>query len=796
MAEIKEQSRQLSDIDPIKTQDFLDQLTEFYNQVKSQTGSESLYDLIIQKYPKLLESFLSFGKSLIPSDEKQELLSSHEVYLWHYFSPEKFKNISLLIRDTLLQLSIAQNRVKEHRVTKEGVEKHFQASKELLLTEINALYNDIEGMDKLLLEKEGALGRKLESIQHLKNPWSVYSEQLNTIQEHINIIHSSKGLVKETIVSFTLIRSNLERMGVEIRNENDFFLLKTTESLELLSQIDSQQKLKEGLNWIENLLEDLMKYNEKKENQIRTLEDWVESLKSFTIPVGTEDGLLLEKSIDFKKTTTKWLDYYILQDVMELWEDQESLTTRVKHVLSSLRGSLSILIKTESLSDFRVEKETLEKLLAEERKNKKRSLELLSHIDELMKKDFAVTQLYIESEYLKVPLQTSFTRLGSNNHGFEKKISLAIKTLWSKISRQYEEAKEKTPHQELEKALKIIETRSTKPNTDHYHALFLTKNFVGDLFLVSRTGIENQLEETVRQWNQGSGRSILLSGDSFSGKTTLAEYISKHYFAKRTITLNPNSDIIVEGRKFRTSKNLKEALDFIKRSVSNSAPLVILDDLHQWRDQEYSLLENMKALMDFISNQSQRVLICATISSILLKHLDSRIPFSITFTKLHSVSKSTNEEIFKAIMLRHGASHKDVLEQEKKPLTDRQLEKKILSLTKMYDYNLGAVLQAWTYCTDILDTDQVRFVDRDIQLNDFLSDEEVLILKYCLLYGYGSELELKEFFTTRFENYIKPSIRKLLTINILGRNEAGFLVVKDSLKQEIHMLLNDREVFL
>ncbi|WP_296705406.1 ATP-binding protein [Algoriphagus sp.] len=795
MEQINERSNQISETHPKAILAFLDQMTGFESQVNSQIDSESLYDLIYQKYPKFIVTFLSYGQDLIPSDGKKELLPSHDVYLWHYFFPEKFKNLSLLNRDLLLQLSIAQNREKEHKISKKEVSNHFEACKKLLLTEVNTLYKDMEGMHKLLLEKEGALGRKLESIQHLKNPWSVYFDQLKTIGHHFDIIQTSKDLIKETLVSFTLIKSNLERMGVEIRNENEFFLLKTTESLELLSQIDSQQKLKEGLDWIENLLEDLMKFNEKKENQIRTLEDWVESLKSFTIPVGTDDGLLIEKSIDFKKTTTKWLDYYILQDVMELWEDQESLTTRVKHVLSSLRGSLSILIKTESLSDFRIEKETLEKLLGEERKNKKRSLELLSHIDELMKKDFAVTQLYIEPEYLKVPLQTSFSRLGNSNYGFEKKLGIAIKTFWSKISRQYEEAKEKTAHQELEKALKIIETRSAKPNTDHYHALFLTKNFVGDLFLVSRMGIENQLEETVRQWDQGSGRSILLSGDPFSGKTTLAEYISKHFFAKRTLMLNPNSDIIVEGRKFRTSKNLKEALDFIKRSVNNTAPLVILDDLHQWRDHEHSLLVNMKALIDFISNQSQRVLICATISSILLKHLDSRIPFSLTFTKFYSVSKSTNEEIFKAIMLRHGASHKDVLEKEKNPLTDRQLEKKILSLTKLYDYNLGAVLQAWTFCTDILETDQVRFVDREIQLNDFLSDEEVLILKYCLLYGYGSELELKEFFTTRFESDIKPAIRKLLTINILGRNEEGLLVVKDSLKQEIYMLLNDREVF-
>lgn len=796
MEQIKDPTSILPETEPNGINSFLAEIADFLTQISEVKDSESLYTAIHFQFPKIIESFLTSAQALTPKDEKKGLQPSLEVYLWHYFFPEKIKNFSLLQRDILIQLSIAQNREKEHRITKEEVKEHFNSCKDLLTSEIETTHKEMQGEVKVLLEKEGALDRKLESIQHFKSPWPVYHKQLETILEQVHEINTAKDLIKETIVSFTLIRSNLERMGLEIRKEDELFLLRSTESLELLSQINNQEKLKEGLNWFENLLEDLMKLEGKKENQIRTLEDWVESLQSFTVPVGTADGLLLEKTIDFKKTTTKWLDYYILQDVTELWEEQEALTTRMKHVLSSIRGSLSILMKTESLSSFHAEKETLDQLLESQRKNNIRSLELLAKVDEVMEKDFAVTQLYIEVEYLKVPLQTSFSRLGNGNESFKKKASLFLKKIGSIIGQQYEETKEKTPHQELEKGLKIIDNRSIKPHTDHYHALFLTKNFVGDLFLVSRKIIEDQLEETFRQWRLGHGRSILLSGSSFSGKTTLAEHISKHFFPKKTLVLHPDADIIIEGRKFRTTKDLKEALDFVKRSVSATAPLVILDDLHLWRDQEHSLLKNMQALMDFISNQSQRILVCATISEVLQKHLDSRIPFSLTFTSLFSTSKASGEQIFKAIMLRHGASHKEVVDKSDNTLTDRQLEKKILSLCKQFDYNLGAVLQAWTFCTDIHGNDEIKYIDKEILLNDFLSDEEVLILKYCLLYGYGTELELKNFFKSRFEGDIKPSIRKLLNINILDRNDSGSLIIKDSIKQEIHTILSDREVFI
>ena len=796
MEQTKDHKSLKPETEPNDIKSFLDQIAAFLASVRELKSSDSLYAEIHHQFPKIIEKFLISARTLIQEDKKKSLLPSFEIYLWHYFFPEKIKNFSLLHRDILLQLSIAQNREKEHRLREKEVEEHFISCKNLLISEVETTHKEMQGEVKVLREKEGALDRKLESIQHLKSPWPVYHKQLETILNQVHEINTAKNLIKETIVSFTLIRSNLERMGLEIRKEDELFLLRSTESLELLSQINNQEKLKEGLDWFENILEDLMKLEGKKENQIRTLEGWVESLQSFTIPVGTADGLLLEKSIDFKKTTTKWLDYYILQDVTELWEEQEALTTRMKHVLSSIRGSLSILIKTESLSPFHAEKETLNQLLESQRKNNIRSLELLAKVDEVMEKDFAVTQLYIEADYLKVPLQTSFSRLGNGNESFREKASLFLKKIGSIIGRQYEDTKEKTPHQELEKALKIIENRSFKPHTDHYHALFLTKNFVGDLFLVSRKLIEDQLEETFRQWRLGHGRAILLSGAAFSGKSTLAEHLSKHFFPKKTLVLQPNTDIIIEGRKFRTSRDLKETLDFVKRSVSATAPLVILDDLHLWRDQEHSLLHNMQALMDFISNQSQRILICATISEVLQEHLDSRIPFSLSFTNLFSTSRASAEQIFKAIMLRHGASHKDVIDKINNRMTDRQLEKKIFSLCKQFDYNLGAVLQAWTFCTDIHGADQIRYVDKEILLNDFLSDEEVLILKYCLLYGYGTELELKSFFKSRFEEDIKPSIRKLLNINILDRTDTGTLIIKDSIKQEIHTLLSDREVFV
>jgi hypothetical protein len=258
--------------------------------------------------------------------------------------------------------------------------------------------------------------------------------------------------------------------------------------------------------------------------------------------------------------------------------------------------------------------------------------------------------------------------------------------------------------------------------------------------------------------------------------------------------LKPDSDLTIEGRKYKTSKNLGETFAFVKRSISNSKPILVIDDLHLWRDSKNSLISNAIDLVDFITSNASKAFVIIGISNSLRIHLDTRIPFSLGFTNLMDINTASIEEIYKAVMLRHGASHRPIFEKEGVPMKEVDLRKKISWLSKKYDYNIGAVLQAWIFCTDIEPDASIRFTEKETHLNDFLSPSELLILKNCLLFGHSTDLELKNLFTDRFEQEFKPAIRKMLNIGILDREAGGALIVKNSVRQDIYSILKYREL--
>ncbi len=283
-------------------------------------------------------------------------------------------------------------------------------------------------------------------------------------------------------------------------------------------------------------------------------------------------------------------------------------------------------------------------------------------------------------------------------------------------------------------------------------------------------------------------------GDPLSGKSTLLEFGSHLFKSKDVHFLVPGAEISIEGRKLKSGRNLSETLAFVKRSVSNTKPILVIDDLHLWRDKDSSLLANVSALIEFVSANASRVFVIVGTTNSLRMHLDSRLPFSQTFTNLLDINTATFAEIYKAVMLRHGASHREIFEKEGKMMNDNQLRKKISWLAKKFDYNIGAVLQAWIFCTDIEPDGSIRFTEKEIHLNDFLSTTELLILKNCLLFGYCSDLELKILFSDRYETEYKPAVRKLLNIGVLDRDNSGFLIVKNSVRQDLYAILKYHEL--
>jgi hypothetical protein len=767
---------------------------DFNSKIRSKSNSEELYLYLLDQCPKLLSIYVKDGEEAFRTLEANAIVTDPEIYLLHFSYPDRIKTLGLLCRDAMLQLCIAKLRKSEELISQEAFNTHFAESRELLATEFEQSFSYFQQEREKMLSNTEVLQRKLESIKHLVNPWSLYQGQFLTLIEQFKEIDLSDNKLNQTIINYFQIKDLVIQMRGDVLALNEFFAKKAKKSLEELKNLEEKEDLDHVIRGFGELVNLAIGQDIRSETSMRSLEDLVNKLPLLTIPIAAKEGYLIHRKIDIRKSVQKWLDYEILPYLVDLWDNEEATFSHLINVASQIKNSLLVAQKTQSLPGFHGEIASLSTIVSEQEDTITKSKEMVSHIDHQLATKFKVTEIYKEEEYLKVPLQTNFARFTGSDPGSFAKLTHLAKQIFENLGRQVKEVKEKSPHQKLETALEILETRNGKETPDHYHSLFLNKNFIGDLFLVKRTNFESELEKIVNYWNRGQNRSLAVVGDPLSGKSTLLEFGTHLFQSNEVHFLKPDSDLTIEGRKYKTSKNLGEAFTFIKRSISNSKPILVIDDLHLWRDSTNSLISNALALVDFITSNASKAFVIIGISNSLRIHLDTRIPFSLGFTNLMDINTASIEEIYKAVMLRHGASHRPIFEKEGVPMKEVDLRKKISWLSKKYDYNIGAVLQAWIFCTDIEPDASIRFTEKETHLNDFLSTSELLILKNCLLFGHSTDLELKNLFTDRFELEFKPAIRKMLNIGILDREAGGALIVKNTVRQDIYSILKYREL--
>ena len=772
----------------------LKEFQEFNAGVATQNSAEELYSYLLAHSSNLLEAYCFAGDACLAKSGKNVEVTDPDHYLFHFSYPDRFKTIILLVRDIFLQLSIAKLRSLENLTSPEKVGDHFEKSKTLLHTESETTLNYFKVERKSLFEKPEVLKRKIESVKHYSNPWKTYHSQFQTILGQFKAIDLAHTKLEQTIAQYQLICEMVLQMRTDVQRTGALFASKVELCMQGLEKIIELDQLNDTIKLFDDLIASGISLNIRPETTIRDLEDSVDQLSSLSVPVGTSEGYLVLKKIDFKKSAEKWLDYEILPYLSDLWDGQEANFSHLLNVASQIKSSLQVAKKTQRLNSFHGEIASLNTIEQEQKNTISQSEEAVAHIEKKLSQKFNVTGIYSDDEYLKVPLQTNFSLLSSNKSGNIRHFSAKLSQLFNNVGKQVKEAQEKSPHQKLEIALEILETRTEKEIPDHYHSLFLNKNFIGDLFLVKRTQQEEALEKIIAYWKRGQSRSIAVVGDPLSGKSTLLEFATHQFKSNDVHYLVPGNEISIEGRKLKMGRNLEEVLSFIRRSISNSKPILVLDDLHLWRDSDRSLLMNVISLIDFMSLSGSKAFVIVAMTNSLRMHLDTRIPFSQGFTNILNTNVSTSDEIYRALMLRHGASHRTLYEKEMKVMSEDQLRKKIGWLTKKFDYNIGAVLQAWIFCTDVQEDSSIQFSEKETHLNDFLSTTELLILKNCLLFGYSSDLELKNLFTDRFESEYKPAIRKLLNINILDRDPNGYLIVKNTVRQDLYSILKYREL--
>jgi hypothetical protein len=606
-------------------------------------------------------------------------------------------------------------------------------------------------------------------------------------------INRSCDTVMEVIKAFRSLRDYINSLTKRVQDNLESSKWVIEQGVTKLKSIKDIKDLNQGILWIDKILEDRHSTGNHQMDFVGQVENKTRSLDNLDIPISTHDGMLLKRKVELNKVTNKWLEYELLPLLLDLWDNEKSLESYLDHNLINLKSGLMVANNNQSIDSIKTQIIFLQNVDATVEESVGKQEEAIKKIEELVSGSLIATNIYLEEEFLEVSLQSSFAQYTSVKNTLLDRLKHKLNNLFVDIGSKYEEAHLVSNQKKMEASIECISYRMLKEANTSYDSLFRNKIFIGDLFLVARKEEEKVLTQSLKQWKSGFNQSAVVVGTHLSGKTTFMEYVAKKHFGRRVIKLEVRGSISVEGRKFQVNYNLGETLKFIKNNLYQSNPLIIIDDLEIWRSEAHSLLDNVRAVIKYIESESDNAYVMVSTSKAMQGHLDNRLSFSNSFSTVINLNKATSEEILEAVLLRHGASHKDLITANQQTMTPKQIEGKVKELCRFLNYNMGKVLQAWTYRSTVVDDQFVLFEDKDHTFRDFFTHEEIIVLKFVVLYKHINEIVLKNFLGSRNDIYMS-GLKRLVNTKVLLRDEDGELRLNTVIYHDVIDILKYRGI--
>ncbi|QHI35799.1 hypothetical protein IMCC3317_11470 [Kordia antarctica] len=752
----------------VSLENFEQQLQLYFNELEKVHDSAELIKVISHNFQKnILEKYIAIATSY-----NTDTVSEKEVYLASYSYPNYIKNLCILNRDVLLEFLKSAILVGEKEITAEKIATHFEESKTVLIkatTDVIDTIGTIEVSEEIISQ----------NLKHHVSPWESYKEQFDTLKAQNESILAAFKTLKNVQQNF----DTLKVLYSDIKLTNDNLLKNYMDCCDSLNETDFVENSETPTHFIDSAIEKGKHLGNSEKDQALTekVSDVVSNFQTIKIPIESAQGDLVVREINFNRAVKKWLDYQISPLIADIYAIEDNLKVKAQLRLSSLKNTLQ-LKKDHKNPEFEL---AIRKLKSEAVSTKDAAAKEIASIEERLNENLQLSRIFQGESFLDVTLGSS---IQMNQKHYLTAFKSKVNTYVSKFSNWYNDHTYEESKTALQLSTLCISERMNNKDLGQYDSLFLNKFFLGDLFLIDRPTISLEFKETVTQWNDSFAKAVLIHGTPNSGKSTFIQQMATSNFGKHIVSLAPNSIATIDGRKFTTTYDLQEALSYIKNNnIKSTRPILCIDDLELWRDKEHSILDNMRALLKFIENESNNVFIVVSCATNFMQHLDKRLPFSHYFSNLIDVSSCSKEIVSQAIIIRHETSHKTLLSPKGIAIDAKKLNAAIQRIIKFTNYNLGASLQAWAYCTIVNPSDENTIIlDTDIgEFVPFFTKEEHIILKQVLTFKTISELGLKRVMSSNFNDNYNPALKRLTNTKVLLRNGSGDLFLNPVISNDV-----------
>lgn len=734
-----------------------------------------------------------------PSKENRHLLPH---YITNYAWSALAKSFLVLWRDTLFEYQKGVILVTNGEFSESALQQLRDTSQQTIQEAASELLQFVEQEGVKLKKGKGTVQRQLStwSLQH--NPWPTYKTQLEKIPEQCEALVEQYEELHENSDHFQDIHRLIDTTLLSCRQELEEARKLAKDNIDFI-EVHFDDNLKKIATHLKDTEEEIEPQNYAGDFGIELDERLGLLSEKMLVPFQPFGGILQYKEIFFQRSTRAWLESEILPLLYEIWESSANIKNNLKMSFVNIRNRILLLVNDQGDGVPRMtDKESialpLESFLQETHSWEDDLLQLEALIRKRITKDLRLTAIYSQRlGFLPIPLQSTIKQFRLNQNEVWQRVRRWGTQKLGIIQRFKRVIEEEESLSTSEKIVRLIESRKGDNNNHQYNSIFLTKGYIGESFWVGREQELQHMEKLITQWKAGFRGSVLLSGRRFSGKSLFGELIANRYFPQNTIRLAPNSVIHVNGRRFATSFDMGEALHFIQKYTLNTPMLVWIDDLELWGDANFWLNQNLRKLYQNIDSYSRRLFFLVATSQWKKAQLDLVHDVNRVFQANISLDRMSQDEIREAILIRHGATHKELVQNDGQEVNAQQFKKMVNRTIKLAHNNVGEALNLWALSTHKVDDDRViRPALNNYVLPDFITPENALLLRTITIEKRMNEYRLRKQFGPAFKDKYSGILQRLISVGLLVRHLDGWLEINDLVANDIGSLLEQKQYLL
>lgn len=719
----------------------------------------------------------------------------------HFVWAERAKHFMVLYRNVQLQLQTAHLMVADGEAQPGVVAQLHERSRNTLAAALEEWETEV-AKTRRQLESDEQYRRKAMAewkLQH--NPWPGYrtqlaevaeqtealAEEFSVLSDQVNMFANIRKLLHDSILASTTVITEAEKKAESIAK----FIVKS-ENEENVSPSQIAALLDEYIADAKPP-EQIHDYTNELNAQIARI---VENVR---VTVGADHGVMQYKDVNFRRATDQWISSEVLPQLYELWELNQQVAGGLDVAVNNVRNR-SLLIAKEvreggTKVDYEIEDlgQPFQDFLERVRNSQPVYDKIKSGLVNLIDTDLKLVSVYRPVPgFLPLPMQTGlneFTRrqgrwltpvkewLGATFQGFERWRGDAAREDRMSIS---------------EKVVRAIEQRKITGGNEAYTNIVMTKGYIGESFLVGREAETAQMKRLVANWRQGYRGAVMLTGRRLSGRSLFGEMISNRIFPNNVIRLVPHGVISVEGRRMHTTGHLSEALAFVQKHTIQTRPMIWIDDLECWWDNKTSLAENVEALAEHIDHCSAKIFYLVSTTNAVYAHLNRFRGLDRVFQSEVNLDDFSLEDMQHAIRIRHGATHKKLVNEDGEALSETTFDRLVKRLHRSCDGNVGDTLNRWAYMMEYCDEDSVTASKtRRYRLPAFVNTDTGLLLTTIFLERRTNDYHLRKLFGPSYDLRYRSVLQRLLRVGLLTRSNDGWLSIRDSIVTDVGRALEN-----